>query len=355
MPGSPGNDENIGTLLKLKRDLWHRIVLYRTKRMVPRRKVACCRFLLAGLTIFCLSSCNRRLVVIQGAVVRRDADPGKQLPIAGADITVGDDLAIKPVKSDPNGYFKITLRPEVRRGQSVVLRFRHADYEPFDAVALVTEELFIARLVPIPRAAEPKPGRIVTVKNIRARYSEKRITTVDVGSAVKTFEVVNSPNVPCNGQHPCSPDGKWKATIGSASLDAGEGNEFRNARISCISGACPFTKIEQDGSSHGGRMINVSARDWASTTTFLLEAEVVHPMVSDIIQHSYPVIFEKALNFSLPATAEGPSIEAEVNGESIVFPLGPALCLSWADCTLQVGKDQSRTYRCDLKPGYEFR
>jgi hypothetical protein len=194
----------------------------------------------------------------------------------------------------------------------------------------------------------------VTVSNVRVRYSVKTTTEADVGSAVKTFQVVNTGNVPCRGRHPCSPDGKWKAALGSASLDAGEGNEFRNARVSCIAGPCPFARVEFEGLSRSGRIINVSARNWSDTTTFLLEAEVVHPMVRDIVRESYPVVFGQALNFSLSASAEGPSIEAEINGDSIVFPIGPDLFLSWADCHVTVDRDQTIVYRCELKPGYRF-
>ena len=89
--------------------------------------------------------------------------------------------------------------------------------------------------------------------------------------------------------------------------------------------------------------------------TYLLEAEVVHPMVSDIVRRSYPVIFGRTLDFSLPALSEGPSLEAEVNGESVVFPLGPDLFLSWAQCNMALNRDQTRIYRCQLKPGYRFR
>ena len=60
------------------------------------------------------------------------------------------------------------------------------------------------------------------------------------------------------------------------------------------------------------------------------------------------------MSFTLPSTAEGPSIEADLGGVEIVFPLGPALQLSWAECTLQIGSDQTKLYRCELKPGYQF-
>jgi hypothetical protein len=61
------------------------------------------------------------------------------------------------------------------------------------------------------------------------------------------------------------------------------------------------------------------------------------------------------MTFTLPPEGEGPSIQAEVNGSGIVFPLGPALILSWASCSLHVAPDRSKLYSCVLKPGYRFR
>ena len=61
------------------------------------------------------------------------------------------------------------------------------------------------------------------------------------------------------------------------------------------------------------------------------------------------------MSFTLPATAQGPSIEAELNGLAVVFPLGPSLGLSWAACNLQITPDKTKRYTCELKPGYNFR
>jgi hypothetical protein len=295
-------------------------------------------------------------ITIKGAVLSQDADPQKQLPIADVQVTGTSGLAVSSSKSDSSGFFSLTLRRGLRRREPVVLRFRHPDYQPLDVNEFIGDKVYIARMTPIAHETQVNPDRAeVGVSNVRVRYSVKATTEADVGSAVKTFQVVNIGNIPCKGHHPCSPDGKWKAALGSASLDAGEGNEFRNARVSCIAGPCPFAKVEFEDLSRGGRIVNVSARNWSDTTTFLLEAEVVHPMVSDLVRISYPVIFGPTLNFSLPNSAEGPSIEAEINGDSIVFPLGPDLFLSWADCHVRIDKEQARAYRCELKPGYRFR
>jgi hypothetical protein len=78
-------------------------------------------------------------------------------------------------------------------------------------------------------------------------------------------------------------------------------------------------------------------------------------MVGSLIRTSYPAIVGPALDFSVPPAAEGTSIEAELNGTAIVFPLGPDLRLSWANCKLTVDNDKSKLYRCELKPGYRFR
>jgi hypothetical protein len=295
-------------------------------------------------------------ITIKGAVLSQDPDPQKQLPIADVQITGTDGSAVSSCKSDSSGLFSLTLRRGLRRRQPVTLQFRHPDYQPLDLNEFVGDQIYLARMAPISHQTRVQSDRPeVTVANVRVRYSVKATTEADIGSAVKTFQVVNVGNVPCHGHHPCSPDGKWKAALDSASLDAGEGNEFRNARVSCIAGPCPFARVEFEDLSRGGQKVNVSVRNWSDTTTFLLEAEVVHPMVSDIVRESYPVIFGPALNFSLSASAEGPSIEAEINGDSIVFPLGPDLFLSWADCQVRVDKDQTRAYRCELKPGYRFR
>ena len=298
---------------------------------------------------------NKESISLKGAVIRLDTDADKQLPIVDVEISEANGLSVGECKSDSSGYFNLRLRPGVKTGQSVVLQFRHPDYQSLNLSDLAGDKLYVARLVPVPRQTQTQPNRPdMAVSNVSVRYSIKTITAVNVGSAVKTFPVVNTGNVLCNGKEPCSPDGKWKAVVGSISLDAGEGNEFRNARVSCIAGPCPFTMIEPDNFSRRGRRIKVSARNWSDTAIFLLEAEVFHPMVSDSVRKSYPVIFGQALNFTLPAAAEGVCIEAELNGEPIVFPLGPNLFLSWAGCNTRVNNDQTKVYRCELKPGYRF-
>jgi hypothetical protein len=85
-----------------------------------------------------------------------------------------------------------------------------------------------------------------------------------------------------------------------------------------------------------------------------MEAEVFHPMESSIVHESYPVIFGPTLNFTLPADAEGICIESDLSGERIIFPLGPNLFLSWASCNARVNPDQTKVYRCELKPGFRF-
>jgi hypothetical protein len=298
----------------------------------------------------------RKPLSVKGAVIKQDADTRKQSPIMGVEISVADNLALADAKSDFSGYFRLTLRPGVKRGQSITLQLRHGDYQPVDVKAVLSNELYIVSMVPIQQEVDAQSSPTQTpIANVFVRYSIESTTSVNIGTGVKTFQVVNKGNVRCDGHPPCSPDGKWKAAMGTASLDAGDGNVYDHARLSCIAGPCPFTRIESDHFSLGGRNIGVTVLNWSDTTTFLLQAEVSRYEINDIARESYPVIFGDSLNFTLPAAAEGPSVEAELSGENIVFPLGPAPQLSWAVCNVRVERDQSKLYRCGLKPGYQFR
>jgi hypothetical protein len=298
----------------------------------------------------------RKPLSIKGAVIKQDADTRKQSPITDVEVTVSDNLALANSLSDFSGYFRITLRRGVKRGQSITLHFRRADCQPVDLNVVVSDQLYLVAMAPIQQQVDPQSNRsLIPVANVFVRYSIESTTSVNIGTGVKTFQVANTGNIRCDGHPPCSPDGKWKAAAATASLDAGEGNVYDNARLSCIAGPCPFTKTETDHFSLGGRNIGVTVLNWSDTTTFLLQAEVSRSEVNDTARESYPVIFGDSMNFTLPAAAEGPSLEAELSGENIVFPLGPAPVLSWAVCNVRVDKDHSKMYRCELKPGYQFR
>ncbi len=300
-------------------------------------------------------------VALVGVVLRQDSDPRKQLPIPNVKITATQGERSAQGESDPAGLFRIELPSGGWRERPVALEFRRPGYQPAEITPAVQDELYVVRMMPVPApaaaaASVPEtPAREISIKDVRVRYAERTSSTVNVGSAAKTFTVPNLGNVPCGSKPPCSPDGKWKASMGSVTMDAGAGQQFNNARVSCIAGPCPFTKIETGAIPRPGRMITVTVRNWSDTVTFLVEAEVTRDMPSDAIREAYPAIYGRSMSFTLPSTAEGPSLETELDGVDVVFPLGPALDLSWADCTLQVGADQTKLYRCELKPGYVFR
>ena len=262
---------------------------------------------------------------------------------------------LQPTKSDASGAFALAVRRSVIRRHPLTLTFRDRDYSPYDIADPMGDRLYIVSLTPLPVPPPPETkGPPIRIGNVSVRYTVKTGAAMDVGSGVKTFQVMNTGDVPCNGHRPCSPDGKWKAAITSASLDAGPENEFRDGRVSCIAGPCPFTRIERDNFSHGGRIIGVTVLDWSDTTTFLLQAEAVRHMLTDTIRKSYPVVFDNTMNFSLPASAEGTCIEADVDGTPIVFPIVPNLSLSWANCEAQPEPENNKLYRCELKSGYVF-
>jgi hypothetical protein len=301
-------------------------------------------------------------IPIEGAVIRRDAVANKELPIAGVAITASDGVRTATAESDAAGYFNLVLQKTVLTDRPVTVSFRHSDYEPLDLTIqtgrlAIPKQLYVAAMVPIPAKSGASPSRQQTVvSNIRVRYTINTRTETNVGSEAKTFQVVNKGNVPCNHQSPCSPDGAWKASSASVSLDAGTDNSFENVRASCIAGPCPFTRIDSNGFVHGGRYIKVSALNWSDTATFLVEAEVYHTAISSEVRELYPVKFGQTLNFTVPPTQEGVSLEADLDGSPMVFPLGPDPELSWATCTVRTGMEEEKTsvYRCELRPGYRF-
>ncbi len=331
--------------------------------MDRRRKIA---IIAGGIVAFCviltivvIAVRSRRIkerpYTIQGAIIKHNADTKRESPIADVEISAANGIAAHETKSDFSGLFRLTLLPQVEPGQPIELNFRHPDYLPVKLQATVGDNLYVVEMAPVHGEIEAALNeKEVIVTNVLVRYSIGSTSLENVGSGVKTFQVTNQGNIPCKAQQPCSPDGKWKAAIGSASLDSGDGNLFQNARVSCIAGPCPFTRIALDGFSRPGRTISVSVLDWSDTTTFLLQAEVYRSVVSNLIRVSYPVIFGRSLNFTLPADAQGPSLEGEMDGSQIIFPLAPDPILSWADCNVRVEQKQAKDFRCELKPGYSF-
>jgi hypothetical protein len=302
-----------------------------------------------------------RLTTIQGAVIRRAEDPPKQQPIAGVLVTASRGVVSASTQSDASGYFRIRFPEVIWPGQTVRLSFRQPDYHPLDMNLTMefrstARRLIVAALAP--RAAEVKTvstGPAQTISNIRIRYTVNTENEENFGGAVKTFTVENQGNIPCRRQGPCSPDGEWKAATASVTLDAGPENQFRNVRASCIAGPCPFTRIQTHSAADGGRMIVATATDWSDTATFLLEAEIFHTSIGSNVRESYPVIFDRTLSFTLPTDQEGVSIQAEINGAPMVFPLGGSVYLSWANCTVRTsGSQKSTVYQCELKPGFKF-
>lgn len=303
-----------------------------------------------------------KFTTLQGAVIRRSKDPEKQFPVADVLVTASHGSVVASARTDASGYFKIIFPQVIWPGQTVELSFRNPDFRPLDiplrmAFRSTSRRLTIAAMQPLSQQIASAPGvRPIRVKNIRVRYTVNSRQEDNIGSIARTFKVVNQGNIPCRHHAPCSPDGTWKASVGSITLDAGPGNEYENVRASCIAGPCPFTQIDSSGFAQGGRKITASALDWSDTATFLVEAEVSHSYIASNVRESYPVIYARTLNFTLPPTQEGVSIEAEVNGTPMIFPLGPDLYLSWATCMERNSSEteKSTTYRCELKPGYAF-
>jgi len=212
-----------------------------------------CALVVAGILV--ARYLKGRRISVTGAVVRKDTDSNKELPIADVEVTASNGETMATTKSDATGYFRLRVAAKIIRNRPFILQFRHADYQPLDMKGVAGDKLYVAQMAPVAHEP-PRPDHPdVTVGNVVIRYSVKATTVVNVGTAVKAFQVVNKGNMPCDTREACSPDGKWKATLGGASLDAGDGNVFQNARASCISKVAVVTGLEaRPGTSQQGNM-----------------------------------------------------------------------------------------------------
>lgn len=299
-------------------------------------------------------------ITLEGSVLKQDADPSKRTPIPEVTVTAmrGNTEVIQ--KTDPTGYFTVSLSGGIESGADLSLTFVKEGYKTIQMTPNQPgDQLYIVQMEPVSAPAALKmqrvqaPAKISSIKDVRVRYSFKDHSTIPVGAIAKEFLAPNKGNIPCRDQAPCSPDGKWKATTTILPIDTDPGNEFRNVRISCIAGPCHFLKVDPGITEHVTRL-KISVLNWSDTAAFLVEGDVIRTMVTNIVRQSYPFIIGNTMSFALPPTSESLSIEANVDGKLIIFPVGPTLDLSWANCNVDTSTAGDKTYRCQLKPGYEF-
>ncbi|MFL6416212.1 MAG: carboxypeptidase-like regulatory domain-containing protein [Bryobacteraceae bacterium] len=299
-------------------------------------------------------------ITIEGSVLKQDTDPSKRTPIPDVTITAtrGETEVVK--KTDPTGYFNMWFNGGIDTGADLTLTFVREGYKTIQMTpSNPGDQLYIVQMEPLsaPNAMRAQhvqaPAKVTSIKDVRVRYSFKDQSTIPVGAIAKEFLAPNKGNIPCQNHKPCSPDGKWKATQTILPIDTEPGNEFRNVRVSCIAGPCHFLTVDPGMTEHAARL-KISVLNWSDTAAFLVEGDVIRTMVTNIVRQSYPFIIGNTMSFALPPSSQTVSIEANLDGKLIVFPLGPALNISWADCNVDTSTSGDKTYRCQLKPGYQF-
>ncbi len=261
----------------------------------------------------------------------------KELPIADVVITASDGIRSAATRSDASGYFKLVLHKRVLSDQPI-----HGHFPPS---ALRTAGLNRAngKIEDAGPALCCRHGTPHSEDRCSGRSKVSSSTQPSPISGLKyPGEVYDQHPHPdeCRLRSQDLPGGQQgKCALRSpVSLFAGwqvEGDlcdgvarcrdrqyvRQHNRLLHC--GPCPFTRIDSSGFIHGGRNISVTALNWSDTATFLMEAEVYHTAISSEVRELYPVNFGQTLNFTLPPTQEGVSLEAELDGAPMVFPLGP--------------------------------
>src|SRR5260370_21591665 len=97
----------------------------------------------------------RQSMPIEGAVIQRDADTKKEVPIADVVITASNGVTSATTRSEASGYFKLVLEKGVLSETPVMVSFRHPSYEPLDLNVQTGRlqtpaELYGAPIAPIP-------------------------------------------------------------------------------------------------------------------------------------------------------------------------------------------------------------
>ncbi len=107
-----------------------------------------------------------RWSTIQGAVIRRDADPDKESPIAGVLITASHGNASLTTLSGADGFFQITFPGTVLPGQTVDITLRHRDYQTLEVRVPIRfrsslRQLVVAAMMPVTPEESNTPKRPV--------------------------------------------------------------------------------------------------------------------------------------------------------------------------------------------------
>ena len=201
-------------------------------------------------------------IVLEGMVMRDEANPEKRFPLSSVLVSATDGLAPGQASTTNDGMFRLELKPEARAAGQISLNFKHPDYQEKDVIQVIGKNVQYVFYMWPSQYARTAPGAGV-------------VPVFYAPVVAKTFQVPNRGNVRCGGGGTCSPDGVWKAGMASATIDAGPGKVFATGRADCIAGPCPWSRAETAGFPQiGQRTLTVSIRNWSDTVTYRVWGEI---------------------------------------------------------------------------------
>ena len=306
-----------------------------------------------------ISLLRQPAISIEGTVILQDDDPTKESPIAGVSVAVEPDDGVSLVDtatSDFSGYFKLRLPPTIVYGDSVTLRLRHPDHQPIDLVVPVAEHLYVMRMSSAHPEVQPRPARPdIVLSEIIVRYTIESRTALNIGSGARpsTCPIVAMSRAIGSRRVHLMASGRRRTAVCRSTPERATSFAMR---------ACPASLVHARLRISSRMDFRAAARSSRprSATGRTRPRSRLKPKCSGLrtpIRLSVPTQSSSDTGSTLhwPPPPRGVSIEAEVDGEPIIFPLAPNGILSWATCNVRIQKEQARLYRCELKPGYIFK
>lgn len=117
----------------------------------------------------------------------------------------------------------------------------------------------------------PDPDLVIVKTNVAQQVAVQPQLLREVE---KSDASENRDGMRCNGRSPCSPDGRWFATITTLTLSAGAGQELRSSEVQCSGAGCTHRELMSLEISPDGTTVTARIKTWSHSVTLKLVAQL---------------------------------------------------------------------------------